>query len=189
LKTRISSKNTPRKIFNPKLQGWTIGLANAREETWILAEHGTLASAILATRIQEVDVPIWQRFADANRVNPLTLHLQGEFVESNLGTAREPDGSFTLRMIAEQYMFVPHCVLVPAGVPVHLRITSADVVHSLTFTGTDYGVKVAPGVVSQATLQFSQQAEYPAPCREFCGAGHFAMRSRLCEFPRSSSLF
>ena len=57
-------------------------------------------------------------------------------------------------------MFVPHCVLVPAGVPVHLRITSADVVHSLTFTGTDYGVKVAPGVVSQATLQFSQQAEY-----------------------------
>jgi len=31
LKTRISSKNTPRKIFNPKLQGWTIGLANARE--------------------------------------------------------------------------------------------------------------------------------------------------------------
>ena len=81
-------------------------------------------------------------------------------------------------------MFVPHCVLVPAGVPVHLRITSADVVHSLTFTGTDYGVKVAPGVVSQATLQFSQQAEYPAPCREFCGAGHFAMRSRLRVIPQ-----
>ena len=75
-------------------------------------------------------MPIWQRFADANRVNPLTLRRQGEFVESNLGTAREPDGSFTLRMIAEQYMFVPHCVLVPAGVSVHLRITSTDVVHS-----------------------------------------------------------
>jgi hypothetical protein len=83
-----------------------------------LLSMALVASAILATRIQEVDVPIWQRFADANRVNPLTLHLQGEFVESNLGTAREPDGSFTLRMIAEQYMFVPHCALVPAGVPV-----------------------------------------------------------------------
>ena len=149
-----------------------------------LLSMALVASAILATRIQEVDVPIWQRFADANRVNPLTLHLQGEFVESNLGTAREPDGPFTLRMIAEQYMFVPHCVLVPAGIPVHLRITSADVVHSLTFSGTDYGVKVAPGVVSQATLQFSQQAEYPAPCREFCGAGHFAMRSRLRVIPK-----
>jgi cytochrome c oxidase subunit 2 len=148
-----------------------------------LLSMALVAPAILATRIQEGGVPIWQRFADANRVNPLTLHLQGEFVESNLGTAREPDGSFTLRM-NEQYMFVPHCVLVPAGVPVHLRITSADVVHSLTFTGTDYGVKVAPGVVSQATLQFSQQAEYPAPRREFCGAGHFAMRSRLRVIPK-----
>ena len=78
-----------------------------------LLSMALVASAILATRIQEVDVPIWQRFADVNRVNPLTLHLQREFVESNLGTAREPDGSFTLRMIAEQYMFVPHGVLVP----------------------------------------------------------------------------
>jgi hypothetical protein len=66
-----------------------------------LLSMALVASAILATRIQEVDVPIWQRFADANRVNPLTLHLRGEFVESNLGTAREPDGSFTLRMIAD----------------------------------------------------------------------------------------
>jgi len=149
-----------------------------------LLSMALVASAILATRIQEVDVPIWQLFAEANRVNPVTLHLQGEFVESNLGTAREPDGSFTLRMIVEQYMFVPHCVRVAAGIPVPLRITSADVAHSLTFTGTDYGVKVAPGVVSQATLQFSQPAEYPTPCREFCGAGDFAMRSRLRVIPQ-----
>jgi hypothetical protein len=60
-----------------------------------------VAFAILATRIQEVDVPIWHRFVDRNRVNPLTLHLRGEFVESNLATAREPDGSFTLRMMGD----------------------------------------------------------------------------------------
>src|SRR6266852_9677545 len=149
-----------------------------------LLSTALVASAILATRIQEVDVPIWQRFADADRVNPLTLHLQREFVESNLGTAREPDGSFRLRMNAEQYMFLPHCVLVPAGVPVHLRITSADVVHSLTFTGTDYGVKVAPGVISEAQLQFSRTGEYKTVCREFCGAGHYAMRSELRAVPR-----
>src|SRR3979411_2092616 len=114
-----------------------------------LLSMALVGAAILATRIQEGDAPIWQRFADANRVNPLTLHLHGEFVESNLGSAREPDGSITLRMIAEQYVFVPHCVLVPLGVQVHLRISSADVVHSLTYTGTGYMVKVAPGVVSQ----------------------------------------
>ena len=35
-------------------------------------------------------------------IEPTTLHLQGEFVESNLGTAIEPDGSVTVRLIAEQ---------------------------------------------------------------------------------------
>ena len=40
-------------------------------------------------------------------IDPTTLHLQGEFVESNLGTAIEPDGSVTVRIIAEQYDFVP----------------------------------------------------------------------------------
>ena len=36
-------------------------------------------------------------------VEPLTLHLGGEFAESNLGTAIEPDGSATVRLIGEQY--------------------------------------------------------------------------------------
>ena len=62
-------------------------------------------------------------------IEPLTLHLGGEFVESNLGTAIEPDGSATVRLIGEQYDFVPHCVRVPAETPVKFRLTSADVVH------------------------------------------------------------
>jgi hypothetical protein len=37
-----------------------------------LLSMAPVASAILATRIQEVDVPIWHRFAVRNRVNPLT---------------------------------------------------------------------------------------------------------------------
>ncbi len=35
-------------------------------------------------------------------IDPRTLYLTGEFVESNLGTAIEPDGSATVRMIGEQ---------------------------------------------------------------------------------------
>src|SRR5262249_56267027 len=52
-----------------------------------------------------------------------------EFAESKLGTAMEPDGSATVRLISEQYDFVPHCVVVPAQTPVKFRLTSADVVH------------------------------------------------------------
>ena len=51
-------------------------------------------------------------------IDATTLHLQGAFVEGNLGTAVEPDGSVTMRFISTHYDFVPQCVEVPAAVPV-----------------------------------------------------------------------
>jgi cytochrome c oxidase subunit 2 len=139
---------------------------------------------IPATRYHLIDVPLFRFLRGSHHIDPLSLHLSGEFVESNLGTEQEPDGSVTVRMIAQQYLFIPHCILAPAGVPVHLRITSADAVHSLTFDGTNYAVKVLPGTISEAQLQFPRPGEYKMPCREFCGAGHYAMRSELKVVPR-----
>lgn len=139
---------------------------------------------IPATRYNQIDLPLLRYFKSNQEVDPLALHLAGEFVESNLGTEQGADGSVTVRMIAQQYLFVPHCILVPAGVPIHLRITSADAVHSLAFIGTGYNVKVLPGTVSATQLQFSQPGEFKTMCREFCGAGHYAMRSELKVVPR-----
>jgi cytochrome c oxidase subunit 2 len=135
-------------------------------------------------RYNQIDVPLLHYFAGSREVDPLSLHLAGEFVENNLGTEQNADGSVTVRMIAQQYLFVPHCVVVPAGVPVHLRITSADAVHALAINGTDYNVKVLPGTISEAQLQFSNPGEYKTVCREFCGAGHYAMRSEVKVVPR-----
>jgi len=143
-----------------------------------------ILALIPATRINQIDEPILRLFRHAPEANPLSLHLAGEFVENNLGTEANSDGSVTVRMIAEQYLFIPHCILVPAGVPVHLRITSADAVHSLAFTNTDYTVKVSPGSISKAEIQFPAVGDYKTACREFCGAGHYAMRSELKVVPR-----
>jgi cytochrome c oxidase subunit 2 len=143
-----------------------------------------LLCLIPATRYNQIDLPLLRHFENSRKVDPLSLHLAGEFVESNLGTEQGADGSVTVRMIAQQYLFVPHCILVPAGVPIHLRITSADAVHSLAFIGTGYNVKVLPGTVSATQLQFAQPGEYKTMCREFCGAGHYAMRSEWKVVPR-----
>lgn len=139
---------------------------------------------IPATRYYQIDEPLIRFLRGSHHVDPLALHLSGEFVENNLGTELDPDGSVTVRMIAQQYLFVPHCILVPARAPVHLRITSADAVHSLTFNGTEYAVKVLPGTISEAELQFPSAGEYKTVCREFCGAGHYAMRSEVKVVPR-----
>jgi cytochrome c oxidase subunit II len=139
---------------------------------------------IPATRYYEIDEPILRLFRPSHEVDPLALHLSGEFVENNLGTAQDADGSVTVRMIAEQYLFIPHCVVVPVGVPVHLRITSSDNVHALEIGGTNYVVKASPGAITQAQLLFPRAGAYKTACREFCGAGHYAMRSEVKVVPR-----
>jgi len=117
-------------------------------------------------------------------VDPQTLHLHGEFVESNLGTAIEPDGSATVRLIAEQYDFVPRCVQVPAGTPVKFRLTSADVVHGFLLPNTNVNTMVVPGFVAEVRTSFAAVGEYAMPCHEFCGLGHHAMWAHVSVVPK-----
>jgi cytochrome c oxidase subunit 2 len=143
-----------------------------------------VALSILSTRFYEVSLPVWHLLGGGNGPDPATLHLRGEFVESNLGAAQDREGFLTVRMIAQQYVFVPQCIIVPAGVPIRFRITSADAVHMLSFLGTDYGLKAVPGTVTEARFTFSKTGEFKIPCHEFCGAGHYAMRGQLDVVPQ-----
>jgi len=117
-------------------------------------------------------------------IDSQTLHLEGEFVESNLGTAIEPDGSATVRLVAVQYDFVPHCVLVPANTPVKFRLTSADVVHGFLLPDTNVNTMVVPGFVAEVRTSFARTGEYEMPCHEFCGLGHHAMWTRVSVVPK-----
>jgi cytochrome c oxidase subunit 2 len=117
-------------------------------------------------------------------IDPLTLQLNGEFVESNLGTAIEPDGSVTVRMIAGQYDFVPHCVRVPVATPVKFRITSADVIHGFLLPNTNVNTMVVPGFVAEVLTNFARAGEYEMPCNEFCGLGHHGMWTHVSVEPK-----
>ena len=48
-------------------------------------------------------------------IDATTLHCSGEFVEENLGTSIDARGNVTVHLLAEQYAFRPHCIVVPAG--------------------------------------------------------------------------
>jgi cytochrome c oxidase subunit II len=118
-------------------------------------------------------------------IDPTSLHLQGEFVESNLGTAIGPDRSVTVRMIATQYEFVPQCVDVPVGVPVKFRLTSADTIHGFLLPDTNVNTMVVPGFVAEVRTRFTHEGEYVMPCHEFCGLGHHAMWAHVRVVPQS----
>jgi len=116
-------------------------------------------------------------------VDAQTLHLQGEFVESNLGTAIETDGSATVRLVAVQYDFVPNCVEVPVDTAVTFRLTSADVVHGFLLPDTNVNTMAVPGFVAEVRTKFSRTGDYEMPCHEFCGLGHHAMWTHVRVVP------
>lgn len=111
--------------------------------------------------------------------DPTRLHLSGEFVETNLGTAVEPDGSVTVRAIGQQYSFTPACILVPVETPITLRATSADVVHGILIQGTNVNTMLVPGYVSEQFLRFEKTGDYLMPCQEFCSFGHEGMWGKV----------
>jgi cytochrome c oxidase subunit II len=111
--------------------------------------------------------------------DPRTLHLSGEFIESNLGSEVQSDGSVILRAIGQQYSFTPQCMVVPAETPITLRATSADVVHGLLIEGTNINTMLMPGYVSELPIQFAAPAEHVMPCQEFCGVGHQGMWAKV----------
>jgi cytochrome c oxidase subunit II len=112
-------------------------------------------------------------------VRPETLGISGEFVESNLGSALERDGSVTVRIVAQQYSFTPQCLLVPADTPITFRVTSADVVHGFLVTGTNINSMVEPGYISTFRTTFPVPGDHLMPCHEYCGTGHQSMWARV----------
>jgi cytochrome c oxidase subunit II len=112
-------------------------------------------------------------------IDPRTLHLDGEFIESNLGSALEPNGSVTVRGIGQQFSFTPSCMVVPTGTPITFRATSSDVVHGFLITGTNVNLMLVPGYVSSLNARFDTPGERLMPCHEFCGMGHEGMWGRI----------
>jgi len=108
-------------------------------------------------------------------VDVKTLHVQGEFVESNLGTTVDPDGKVTVRLVAQQYSFVPACIVVPADMPVTFRATATDAIHGFVVERTNANTMLVPGFVSTFTTTFHGTGELLMPCHEYCGTGHEAM--------------
>jgi cytochrome c oxidase subunit 2 len=120
--------------------------------------------------------------------DPRTLHLAGEFVESNMGSALEPDGSVTVQAIGQQYSFTPQCILVPTGTPITFRMASADVVHGFLIDGTNVNSMLVPGYISIISTRFEHVGDHHMPCHEFCGAGHEAMWGNIRVIERQEFL-
>ncbi len=64
--------------------------------------------------------------------------------------------------------------------PLHLRLTSDDVMHGFAVGQMDMqSVDVAPGKVSEVTLTFRKPGKYTFYCTRWCGINHWRMRGTI----------
>lgn len=121
--------------------------------------------------------------SNVETINSDRLHVEGEFVEDNLGVKEMPDGSVEVRMVAARYGFYPQKLDIPANTPVKFRIASADVLHGLHVPNTNLATMVVPGYISEVNTEFSKTGEFPMLCNEYCGLGHDHMWSKITIVP------
>ncbi len=68
---------------------------------------------------------------------------------------------------------------VPAGVPVHVSVTAADVIHGFWIPRLGGKIDAIPGRVNTIRLQADQPGVYDGVCAEFCGLQHASMFVQL----------
>ncbi len=102
------------------------------------------------------------------------------FASGNAGTA-----SINIEVIAHQWWWEVHYtdqnfftaneIHIPAGQPVSIHMTSADVIHSLWVPQLRGRIDAIPGQTSTITLQADKPGVYRGQCAELCGEQHANM--------------
>ena len=82
--------------------------------------------------------------------------------------------------MAETGGWTPESLTVEAGQPLHLRLTSDDVMHGFAVGQSDQPpVDIFPGEVTEVTLTFDKPGKYTFYCTRWCSANHWRMRGTI----------
>lgn len=82
--------------------------------------------------------------------------------------------------MAESGGWTPDALRAVVGQPLHLRLTSDDVLHGFAVGQMDTpDVDVLPGKVTDVTLLFKQPGTYVFYCTRWCGINHWRMRGTI----------
>jgi cytochrome c oxidase subunit II len=73
---------------------------------------------------------------------------------------------------------VPEMV-VPVGVPIHIKLRSADVVHSFYVPRALFKRQAIPGTTNDFEMNFQRVGLYHGQCAQFCGVSHADMLFRI----------
>lgn len=70
------------------------------------------------------------------------------------------------------HLAVDNRMVVPAGVPIRLQVTAADVIHSFAVPSLWFKLDAVPGRINEKLLFIKEPGVYFGQCSELCGARH-----------------
>jgi cytochrome c oxidase subunit 2 len=79
----------------------------------------------------------------------------------------------------------PAQMVVPVGEPVHVTLTSPDVIHAFYVPAFLFKRDAVPGRPTQFEFTVEEPGTYLGQCAEFCGVGHAAMTLTVMAVPRA----
>ncbi|MFN2100187.1 cytochrome c oxidase subunit II [Altererythrobacter sp. MF3-039] len=90
----------------------------------------------------------------------------GEFVSNML-----PEGEALANGEPPQ-LAVDNRLVVPAGVPLRMQVTAADVIHAFAVPALWFKIDAVPGKLNERLLTINEPGVYYGQCSELCGARH-----------------
>ncbi|CCD98325.1 cytochrome c oxidase subunit II [Bradyrhizobium sp. STM 3809] len=107
---------------------------------------------------------------------------------ADLSSLAAPAGSLEIHVVAKQWMWKTqhpsgareiNALHVPLGQPVHLLMSSQDVIHSFFVPAFRVKQDVVPGRETDIWFQASKLGVFPLLCAEYCGTDHSVMRGKI----------
>ncbi len=112
---------------------------------------------------------------------------------------QEPENALEIDVVGQQWWWdfqydvdgdgeydfrTPNEMVIPAGTPIDLDITSMDVIHSFWIPALNGKKDAVPGRHHDWTLEADEPGTYWGLCTEYCGLSHANMRMRVIALPQ-----
>jgi cytochrome c oxidase subunit II len=99
-----------------------------------------------------------------------------------------PPPAMTVKVVGVQFAWLysypdsrvkSDTLVIPAGEPIQLQVTSHDVLHSFWAPRLGGQIYAIPGQMNHGWLQADRPGFYYGECNELCGVGHFSMQVKV----------
>lgn len=148
---------------------------------WLILTAGVLMAAFSIA---------WLYFGDQNvptKTTTTTTDAWSAKVGAWLGSHSDAKGRAVVRpgeegyVAAFRYGFLPETIVVKAGQPVTLNISSLDALHGWSIVGDNQNIslEIAPRHVFKTTFTPDKPGTYLVVCNEYCGLQHHQMKGRI----------